>query len=101
MGRLPEYSQALFAAQPAEGSAGLSDDDLVAVGATAGIVSASFASCVRAHTYQPWARYVTDTAYAHDVVQTPTILVAGKPIDVGANDIAREFTAAVRAAQPG
>jgi hypothetical protein len=99
-GRLLEYSQALFADQPQEGSPGLSDDELISVATRVGITAPSFAACVHAHTYRPWARYVTETAYAHDITSTPTILVAGKPIDVGAADVTAELTAAVRAAGP-
>jgi protein-disulfide isomerase len=73
-----EYANVLFTRQPAEGSAGLSDDDLVQAGGAVGLLSPSFARCVRAGTYTSWAAHVTDEASARGVTGTPSVFVNGK-----------------------
>ena len=44
----------LYANQPAEGSAGLSNDEIVRLAGTAGITGANFATCVREQKYANW-----------------------------------------------
>jgi protein-disulfide isomerase len=96
-GKLVEYSAALFAKQPPEGSPGLDDDQLIAVGRSVGITAPSFAACVRGRTYVPWVSYTTETAYSRDISATPTVLVGGKRIDVTpANVVAQIKSAAGR-----
>jgi protein-disulfide isomerase len=80
-GKYREYAKALFAQQPSEGSAGLSDDQLIDIGSSVGLDAASFASCVRDGTYQTWTQHVTDAASQRGVTGTPTVLVAGAPVD--------------------
>ena len=45
-GRFLEYAQALFASQPPEGGAGLSDAELTDIGRATGLPGAAFAACV-------------------------------------------------------
>jgi len=78
-GKFREYAKALFAQQPAEGSAGLSDDQLIAIGRSVGLGDA-FAQAVRDGKYKPWTAHVTDAASGDGVTGTPTVRVAGKDV---------------------
>jgi protein-disulfide isomerase len=79
-GRFPQYHERLFAEQPAEGGPGLSDAQLVALGADAGISQQGFADCVESLDFEPWTQRATDAASKAGVVQTPTIRVDGKTL---------------------
>ncbi|MBY8872447.1 DsbA family protein [Micromonospora sp. PLK6-60] len=79
-GKFKEFTDQLFARQPAEGSAGLSDDELIDIGAGVGLNRDDFGACVRDGTYKPWTERVTDDAGRAGVTSTPTILVDGKPV---------------------
>ncbi|GAA4469836.1 DsbA family protein [Phytohabitans houttuyneae] len=78
-GKFREYAKALFAQQPAEGSAGLSDDKLIEIGRSVGLGDA-FAQAVRDGKYKPWTAHVTDEASGDGVTGTPTVRVAGKDV---------------------
>lgn len=93
-GKYREYAKALFDRQPAEGGAGLGDDELISIGASAGLDQNAFGSCVREGTYKSWTAHVTDAASARGVTGTPTVLVAGAPVQPSSEAI----TAAVQAA---
>jgi protein-disulfide isomerase len=80
MGKLKPYGQALFAAQPAEGSAGLSDDQLIDIAGTVGIINPAFASCVRDSKYADWVTKGNDLAAQRGVTATPTVYVNGKQV---------------------
>ncbi|MBT2547522.1 DsbA family protein [Arthrobacter sp. ISL-65] len=89
------FVDTLFANQPAEGSAGLSDDELKKLATDAG--AKSIDSCVENKTYRPWVKYTTQEAAAIGVTGTPTVLVDGK--QWGKGDSAQtEFPAFVEAA---
>ena len=79
-GRFLEYTKALYSKQPEEGSAGLSDDELVQLGTGIGLSDSGFAQCVRAETYSAWMANNTDAAAAKNINETPTLLVKGKPV---------------------
>jgi protein-disulfide isomerase len=81
-GRFPQYHERLFAKQPAEGGPGLSDAQLVALGAEAGITGKGFADCVDNMDFEPWTQRATDAASKAGVVQTPTIRVNGEALAV-------------------
>jgi protein-disulfide isomerase len=78
-GKFREYAKALFAQQPAEGSAGLSDDQLIEIGRSVGLGDA-FAQAVRDGKYKPWTAHVTEEASGDRVNGTPTVRVAGKDV---------------------
>jgi protein-disulfide isomerase len=80
-GKVPEYVQVLYANQPPEGSAGLSDDQLIQLGHQAGITGTGFDTCVRDGKYKPWVQHVTDEATRRGVNSTPTVFVDGKKVD--------------------
>jgi protein-disulfide isomerase len=80
LGKLKPYGQALFAAQPAEGSPGLSDDQLIDIAGTVGIINPTFAGCVRAAKYAGWVTNGNDLAARRGVTATPTVFVNGKQV---------------------
>lgn len=80
-GKFKEFTDALFAKQPAEGSAGLSNDELIDIGAGVGLNRDDFGSCVKDGTYKPWTEHVTDDASKAGVTGTPTIKVNGKDVE--------------------
>jgi protein-disulfide isomerase len=87
-GRFMEYAHALFAAQPREGGPGLSDTDLIELSRGAGLDHAKLSACVSAGTYLDWPPYVTARAIAAGVSATPTVLVAGNPVEATGRAIA-------------
>lgn len=72
-----EFHTSLFANQPKEGSAGLSDDQLIQYAVNAGAPKAAIATAVHNGTYEGWAATVTSDASKAKVTQTPTLLVNG------------------------
>jgi protein-disulfide isomerase len=78
MDKMKALGEALFAAQPAEGSAGLSDDQLIDIAGTVGIITPAFAACVRDVRYRDWVNNVDAKATERGVNQTPTVYVNGK-----------------------
>lgn len=85
--RFMDYAHALFVSQPPEGSAGLSDAELTALGQEAGLGPA-FASCAAGRPYLDWPPYVTARALAAGVEATPTVLVAGVAVPAESEAIA-------------
>jgi protein-disulfide isomerase len=79
-GRFHAYAHALFEYQPPEGSAGLTDDQLIALGQTIGIADPSFASEIQEGRYIPWPSFVTERALARGIGGTPSVFVQGVPI---------------------
>jgi protein-disulfide isomerase len=82
-GRFSDYVSLLFANQPAEGSAGPSDADLIKLGTDNGL-SEKFAQCVRDKRYVTWSKKVSDDAAKAGVTGTPTIIVNGKKVQASA-----------------
>jgi protein-disulfide isomerase len=79
-GKFPAYLTALYSHQPAEGSPGLTDSELVALGRQAGVTTPAFADCVKRKRYVSWVAGVTDRASKAGVNGTPTVLVDGRTI---------------------
>ncbi|MGK5442236.1 DsbA family protein [Micromonospora sp. URMC 105] len=94
-GKFKEFTDALFARQPAEGGPGLSNDELTDIGAGVGLDRDDFGSCVREGTYRPWTDKVTEDASRAGITGTPTIKVDGKDV---ADPTPAGITAAVEAA---
>ncbi len=74
-GKYADYFNALYAQQPAEGSAGLSDNDLKKMASDMGV---DINSCVDDKTYRPFVKFTTKEASAIGVTGTPTVFVDGK-----------------------
>jgi protein-disulfide isomerase len=86
-GIFPAYHQKLFGAQPAEGSAGLTNDELVALGADLP-VQGDFAGCVNGTSNTSAIAAETEKAAATPALQTdgqfgtPTVAIGGKKINL-------------------
>jgi protein-disulfide isomerase len=76
-GRFLQYAHELFAHQPPEGGAGLSDAQLARLSQDAGLDPGEFAAAMAAGAYLEWPAYVTSRASEAGVTATPTVLVAG------------------------
>ena len=74
------YHDLLYAAQPKEGSAGLSDEQLVQFGRQAGATSDSFAQCVTTGRYSDFVSRITGQSNREGVLSTPTLFVNGEVI---------------------
>lgn len=78
--KLWAYSKVVFDAQVPEGTAGPTDDQLIALGRGVGLDD-TFAACVRDGRYLSWSKHVTQHFYDQDFKGTPTVLVSGKSIE--------------------
>jgi protein-disulfide isomerase len=88
-----EYVDVLFANQPAEGGAGLSDDKLKSLATDIGT---DINSCVDDKTFRPYVKYSTELAANTGISGTPTVFIDGKQWD-GASDLNAEIQAAIDA----
>jgi protein-disulfide isomerase len=95
-GRFLDFHDILYANQPPEGSAGLSDEVLIELGAGLGIGDADFPRCVAARAYFPWSAFVAARAIARGVHGTPTVFVNGTPVPANARMILAAAGAPVR-----
>ncbi|MCF6744710.1 disulfide bond formation protein DsbA [Blastococcus sp. KM273128] len=91
------FAGLLYARQPAEGGAGLSDDELIALAAEVGASGPAVERGIRELVYEDWTRTATDRASRDGVNQTPTVLLDGLPLDFRQLQPAA-LAAAVRAA---
>jgi protein-disulfide isomerase len=74
--RVWAFHTALYGQQPAEGSHGLSDEQIAQVASDAG-VPADVAARFTDGTYRPWVASVTRQAFASGVEHTPTLKING------------------------
>jgi protein-disulfide isomerase len=72
-----DFHAALYANQPAEGSKGLSDDEIASIAKDAG-VPADVIDRFGDGTYNGWVASVTEKAFASGVEGTPTIKIDGE-----------------------
>ena len=93
-----KFHTALFAAQPAEGGAGLTDDQLVSMAADAGAKGSAVESGIRDLRFGDWTATVTAESSKAGVTSTPTVLVNGTVLP---DRSARSLEAAVTAAAGG
>ena len=83
-----DVNEALFAAQPEEGSAGLDDEQLLDVIESAGASSSRLEQCIADRTFRSWVQAATDRAVTGPLAirgvkidaipGTPTVLVNGQ-----------------------
>lgn len=85
------YHQKLFAEQPAEGGAGLTDDQLVQFGTALG-AGAEFATCVKGTSNDAAITKETDAATSSAALKneqgafgTPTVAIGGKRVDINSS----------------
>jgi protein-disulfide isomerase/uncharacterized membrane protein YphA (DoxX/SURF4 family) len=79
------FHDELYAQQPQEGSAGLSDGQLVQLAVQAGAQESAVKQGIDDHQYAQWAANANDAASKAGVNGTPTVLVGGK--QVGGADV--------------
>ncbi|TCB90094.1 disulfide bond formation protein DsbA [Micromonospora zingiberis] len=94
-GEFHAFGKALFDKQPPENSAGLSNDELIDIGAEVGLNRDSFGACVRDGKFKPWTAHVSEEATRAKVTGTPTVLVNGQQVREWTPE---NITAAVEAA---
>ncbi|MBO0870875.1 MAG: thioredoxin domain-containing protein [Micromonosporaceae bacterium] len=84
-GKFLEYTKALYAQPPAEGSSGLTDEKLIQIGNGIGLTGDTFSQCINTSKYSGWMANNTDAASGRHIQGTPTVFVAGKQIDSTVN----------------
>ncbi|QHK21624.1 thioredoxin domain-containing protein [Pseudarthrobacter psychrotolerans] len=78
-----EFVDSLFANQPAEGSAGISDDKLKTMATDIG--AKNIDACVDGKTYRPFVNFTTKQTASIGVTGTPTVFVDGQQWGKGAS----------------
>ncbi|MEG9225356.1 DsbA family protein [Aeromicrobium sp. Sec7.5] len=87
-----DYYEALFENQPAEGTAGPEDDELVDLAATVGVTGID--DCVTGGAYDDYVEDAADAAQDADVNGTPTVIVDGEVADLAnLESVIRDLTA--------
>ncbi len=76
-----KFHDLLFTNQPAEGGAGLSDEELIAFAVEAGADEAAVTPGIADRTFKQWAINATDQMSKNGVNGTPTVFVDGEKID--------------------
>lgn len=90
-----EFHDALFAAQPAEGTAGPSDEELIDQAVEAGAEHGEVAPLIEDGTYDAWVVAATEAMSKAGVRSTPSAIIDGTT----ATDPTAEVLKAVRAAE--
>lgn len=75
------FHELLFENQPAEGTDGLSDDELVDLAVEAGADEAQVRGPVQDRVFEQWVVNATSAASEAGVSQTPTVMVDGEPLE--------------------
>lgn len=83
-GRFDQLRQALFSAQPPEGSGGFTTEDLLQIGADAGLTGSDYVAGVRAARYEKWVLRREDLYQLQDPQGTPAAWLDGDPLDSSA-----------------
>jgi protein-disulfide isomerase len=81
LGRFDELRQALFAAQPPEGSGGFTTKELLQAGTRVGLSGSDFESGVRQARYEPWVLQQETLYQTQDPQGTPAAWLNGDPLD--------------------
>lgn len=71
------FHKALYEQQPAEGTGGLTDEQIADIAADSG-VPATVVERFADRTYEPWVASVTEKAFASGVKGTPTVKIDGE-----------------------
>jgi len=75
------FHDLLFANQPAEGSEGLSDEELVDLAVEAGAEESAVRPGIESLAYEQWVKNATDQASKDGVAGTPTVVVDGEQVE--------------------
>jgi protein-disulfide isomerase len=74
------FHDALFQAQPAEGSAGLPDSQLVDIAVTAGVTKTQVEAAITTQKFKGWLSKATDDFSKKGYTGTPTVLIADQQV---------------------
>jgi protein-disulfide isomerase len=80
-GRFDQLRQALFSAQPPEGSGGFTTEDLLRIGSDAGLTGSDYVAGVRDARYEKWVLRREGLFQAQDPQGTPAAWLDGDPLD--------------------
>jgi len=97
--RVWAFHTAMYAHQPDEGSEGLSDEQIAAIAADAG-VPADVVDRFTDGTYRPWVATVTREAFASGVHGTPTVKIDGAVFEGNVYELG-PLTTAIESAAAG
>jgi protein-disulfide isomerase len=81
VGSFDELRQALFAAQPPEGTGGFTTQDLLRLGAKVGLSGSNYVSGVESARYEKWVLSREAAYQAQDPNGTPAAWLDGHPLD--------------------
>ncbi|RYU13036.1 DsbA family protein [Nocardioides iriomotensis] len=96
------FHDKLYEHQPAEGSDGLSDDQLVKYAVESGAAEATVRAPIEDRAFEGWVVNATDAANKDGVSSTPTVQVDGTTLEYTTTDeLVTELQKAVEAAQAG
>ncbi|MGY2117209.1 DsbA family protein [Nocardia gipuzkoensis] len=71
----------MFAQQPPEGGAGLSDDQLIQIAKSAGYTDDAVAQCITDHKYDKYIQARTKEVLDSGIQSTPSVFVDGKKVE--------------------
>jgi protein-disulfide isomerase len=86
-----KFHDLLYEHQPAEGSAGLSDGELLDFAVQAGATRSAVSSGISNQAYKTWVERGTDQASKDGVNATPTVKIDGKAVEGSIGEIAAEI----------
>ncbi|MBF6203436.1 DsbA family protein [Nocardia asteroides] len=76
-----DWLKAMFAQQPPEGGAGLSDDQLVQIAKSVGYTDDAVAQCITEHKYDKYIQARTKEVLESGIQSTPSVFVNGKKVE--------------------
>jgi protein-disulfide isomerase len=80
-GRFDQLRQELFSAQPPEGTGGFTTEDLLRIGADAGLTGSDYVAGLREARYEKWVLKREDLYQVQDPQGTPAAWLDGDPLD--------------------
>jgi protein-disulfide isomerase len=96
------FHDTLFEQQPAEGTDGLSDDQLVQHAVEAGATEATVRTPIEERSFEGWVVNGTDAANKDGIVSTPTVQVDGETLEFTTiDDLMNDLQKAVDGARAG
>ncbi len=75
------FHDAMFANQPAEGGAGLTDDEILALVEDAGVERSAVEDCVTDEAFADWVESTTEASNEDGVTGTPTLFLNGELLE--------------------
>lgn len=93
-----KFHDLLYANQPPEQTAGLTDDQLVTYATQAGAGSAAVGTCIKDRTFGDWSSSATEAFSKAGLSGTPTVQLNGQTVDNSTLSSADTFGQAIEAA---